>query len=49
MRTVEGWKTGRLGELCSIEIGGTPSRSNPDFWDTAKDTSNVWVSIKDLN
>ncbi|MCX5846495.1 MAG: restriction endonuclease subunit S [Deltaproteobacteria bacterium] len=49
MSAVEGWKTGRLGELCSIEIGGTPSRSNPDFWDASKDTSNHWVSIRDLN
>jgi type I restriction enzyme, S subunit len=49
MRAVEGWTTGRLGELCTIEIGGTPSRSNPEFWDAAKDTSNFWVSIRDLN
>ena len=49
MKTVEGWQKGRLGELCSIEIGGTPSRSNPDLWDASKDTSNLWVSIRDLN
>jgi type I restriction enzyme S subunit len=49
MSVVEGWKTGELGELCSIEIGGTPSRSNPNFWDTSKETSNRWVSIRDLN
>jgi len=49
MSAVEGWKRGRLGELCSIEIGGTPSRSNPDFWDSSKVTSNFWVSIRDLN
>ena len=49
MKAVEGWRTGRLGELCSIEIGGTPSRSNPDFWDASKESSNLWVSIKDLN
>ena len=49
MKALEGWKTGQLGELCSIEIGGTPSRSNPDFWDTSKESSNLWVSIKDLN
>ncbi len=48
MSTVEEWKTGRLGELCSIEIGGTPSRNSPEFWDTSKQTSNLWVSIKDL-
>ena len=49
MSAMEGWQKGRLGELCSIEIGGTPSRSNPDFWDASKDTSNLWVSIRDLN
>ena len=49
MKTVEGWQKGRLGELCSIEIGGTPSRSNPDLWDASKETSNLWVSIRDLN
>lgn len=49
MRAVDGWKKGTLGDLCSIEIGGTPSRNNPDFWDSGKETSNHWVSIKDLN
>jgi hypothetical protein len=49
MKAVEGWKIGRLGELCSIEIGGTPSRGNPGFWDSSKETSNRWVSIRDLN
>jgi len=46
---MDGWTKGTLGGLCSIEIGGTPSRSNPDYWDSTKDTSNRWVSIKDLN
>ena len=49
MKAVEGWQKGRLGELCSIEIGGTPSRSNPDLWDASKETLNLWVSIRDLN
>jgi type I restriction enzyme S subunit len=42
------WKNSRLGEECSIEIGGTPSRSRPDYWDDAKEKSNLWVSIRDL-
>jgi len=46
---MNGWTNGTLGGLCSIEIGGTPSRSNPEYWDSAKDTSNRWVSIRDLN
>ncbi|MDB3961508.1 restriction endonuclease subunit S [bacterium] len=49
MRLKENWRRSTLGELCSIEIGGTPSRSNVDFWDADKVTSNIWVSIKDLN
>lgn len=43
------WKKGTLGGLCSIEIGGTPSRSNPDYWDSAKETTNRWVSIRDIS
>lgn len=43
-----GWTRGRLGSLCSIEIGGTPSRSVSEYWDPAHDTSNAWVSIKDM-
>lgn len=49
MSMLEGWEKGRLGELCSIEIGGTPSRTTPEYWDASRDTSNVWVSIRDLN
>ena len=44
----EGWSLKRLGDLCEIELGGTPSRANPHFWDTAKTTGNVWLSIADL-
>ena len=48
MTVPDGWKQGRLGELCSIEIGGTPSRGVAAYWDSAHDTSNVWVSIRDM-
>ena len=48
MTLLDGWKQGRLGELCSIEIGGTPSRGVAAYWDSAHDTSNVWVSIRDM-
>ena len=47
--TPEDWKIGQLGELCSIEIGGTPSRNNLAYWDAGKTTDNYWVSIKDLS
>ncbi|MDE3001320.1 MAG: restriction endonuclease subunit S [Gemmatimonadota bacterium] len=48
MTLPDGWKQGRLGKLCSIEIGGTPSRGVAAYWDSAHDTSNVWVSIRDM-
>ncbi|MEG4280458.1 restriction endonuclease subunit S [Microcoleus sp. MON1_C1] len=46
---IEGWDIALLGEICSITIGGTPSRANPIYWDVDKSTGNVWVSIRDLN
>ena len=42
------WETTRLGEACSIQMGGTPARANAAFWDSEKTTSNVWLSIADL-
>jgi type I restriction enzyme S subunit len=47
--SITGWKAGNLGTLCTIEIGGTPSRNVAEFWDDSKETSNYWVSIRDLN
>jgi len=38
----------RLDELCSISIGRTPSRGNAIFWDSIRETQNVWVSIADI-
>ncbi len=46
--TTRGWQTHTLGDLCKIEIGGTPARQNPKFWDIDKATDNVWLSIADL-
>ncbi|MFW0699434.1 restriction endonuclease subunit S [Pantoea sp. R13S299] len=41
----EGWEWVRLGELFnSIASGGTPSKSNPDFWNG----DIPWASVKDL-
>ena len=48
MTLPDGWKQGRLVELCSIDIGGTPSRGVAANWDSAHETSNVWVSIRDM-
>lgn len=49
MSAIPDWSKGRLGEQCSIQIGGTPSRNVAEYWDSTKDTSNAWVSIRDLN
>ena len=35
-----------LGEVCKINIGGTPRRDNPDYWNNG---NNIWVSIRELN
>lgn len=43
-----GWKTKRLGDLCQIELGKTPSRADKTYWDEAHQTGNVWLSIADL-
>ncbi|MBC8509416.1 MAG: restriction endonuclease subunit S [Chloroflexi bacterium] len=42
------WTTYSLGELCQIEIGGTPARKDSTLWDVGKKTNNVWLSIADL-
>lgn len=43
------WPMVRLGDVCAIEIGRTPSRSDSVLWDKEKKTNNVWVSIADLS
>jgi type I restriction-modification system DNA methylase subunit len=35
-----------LGELCDIKIGGTPLRSNNDYYTNGY---NIWVSVRELN
>ncbi|MDN3489151.1 MULTISPECIES: restriction endonuclease subunit S [unclassified Pseudoalteromonas] len=42
------WKRIKLGELCRIELGKTPSRSNKSYWDESKVNNNIWLSIADL-
>ena len=48
MSEIKGWIEGRLGNTCSIEIGGTPARDKAEYWDPDKETDNAWVSIKDM-
>ena len=43
-----GWELKTLGEVCRIELGSTPSRGNPKFWDKQRSTGNIWLSIRDL-
>ena len=42
------WKTKTFLDIFNLKIGGTPSRSNPAYWDTDKITENRWVAISDL-
>jgi type I restriction enzyme S subunit len=39
------WSNTKLENICEIEIGGTPSRGVPSYWDG----NYCWVSISDLN
>lgn len=39
------WPTERLGELCDIVIGRTPSRNRPELWSG----EHPWLSIADMN
>ena len=43
------WKSFKLSDIVNIEIGKTPSRNNPKYWDKNKKSSNVWVSIRDMS
>ncbi|WP_165241989.1 restriction endonuclease subunit S [Corynebacterium lizhenjunii] len=39
------WPMVRLGDVCDISIGKTPSRKNPAYWGSG----HPWLSIKDMN
>lgn len=43
-----GWLSNKLGNLCKIDLGRTPSRAQSAYWDDARETGNVWLSIADL-
>lgn len=44
----KGWEVKKLDDLCQIELGKTPYRGDKSFWDTEKETENVWLSIADM-
>lgn len=44
----QGWEIKELGDLCNIQLGKTPQRNTPKYWDVSKATNNVWLSISDL-
>ena len=43
------WETVKLGEIVNISIGKTPPRNEKRYWDSDKDTKNIWLSIADMN
>lgn len=45
---IEGWRTKKLADICSIELGRTPARDVPGYWDSARSSGYVWLSIADL-
>lgn len=38
----------KLSDLCDIQIGRTPPRKEPHWFNTGADSDFIWVSIKDL-
>ena len=43
---MEKWKTVRLGDVCEIQSGGTPSRNKTEYW---KNGTIPWVKIGDFS
>src|SRR5438552_1238503 len=41
------WSRVRLGDVCQIQIGGTPSRNQPRFW-AENEEGYAWLAIADL-
>ncbi len=42
------WPLVKLGDICRIELGKTPSRGDASLWDKEKTGLNIWLSIADL-
>jgi len=42
---MKGWRNVKLGNICKISIGRTPSRNNTNYWGNG----HSWLSISDMN
>ena len=42
------WKIEKFSDILDIQIGRTPSRNEPLYWDSEKRTKNIWLSISDM-
>lgn len=45
---VSKWVEKSISDFARVEIGGTPARKEPTYWDPLKVTQNRWVAISDL-
>ena len=41
----KGWRVGKLGEICSCLLGGTPSRNKEEYWNG----SIAWINSGEVN
>jgi len=44
-QTDEGWRVSKIGSLCQVKGGGTPSKSNSQYWEG----DIPWATVKDLD
>ena len=42
------WRKATFNDVLKLEIGGTPARKEPKYWDSERSTENYWLSISDL-
>lgn len=42
------WAKIKLEQLCELNIGKTPARDNPNYWDKEKKEKYIWLSIADM-
>lgn len=42
------WPVVRFDDVLKVDIGGTPARKEPSYWDRESKSANHWVSIADI-